>query len=144
MKIKWFFILSSFLSNSLFFCLPKSILRFFSRLRSLCSGSLLRAQAGKQAKQHTQCVYILLTSYTFFTTPNVDRGKTIQRPIARSFNSDFFSLLFQHFFHQVLIGVVVVGLVCFRNNAHTFSWCGRYLKHYTVFFIIKSFLSTGW
>lgn len=92
----------------------------------------LREQRAKQARQHTQCVYVyFLLLIHFFTTPNVDRGKTIQRPIARSFNSDFFLSSLSAF----LSSGSYWCCCCFRNNAHTFSgWCGRYLKHYTVFF----------
>lgn len=65
-------------------------------VRSLCSGSSSSRPPYTQQRG--------IRSYKFFfTTPNVDRGKTIQRPIAAfsyvSFNSDFFFLHIS--FHQV-------------------------------------------
>ena len=61
----------------------------------------------------------------FFTTPNVDRGKTIQRPIAAfsyvSFNSDFFSFTF------LFIRFLVV-LLCEPDYAHTKKSLARSLS----------------
>lgn len=111
-----------FFSSSIF------MLRFFAVREQKAQG-----KSKAKRRQHTQYVCILLIH--FFTTPNVDRGKTIQRPIARSFNSDFFLSPLSAFLSS---GSYWCCCCCrwslgFRNNAHTFS-CGRYLKHYTVFF----------
>jgi hypothetical protein len=92
-------------------------------------------ERSRQAKGNTHSVYVyFLLLIHFFTTPNVDRGKTIQRPIARSFNSDFF-LLFSLSISFIRFLLVLLLVRCAFGITHTHSRGGVVFKTlYCIFY----------